>query len=182
MKTRNLLFIALFTALTTIGAFIRIPTPLSSFTLQVLFTCMAGVLLGAKCGAISQLIYVLLGLIGIPIFTTGGGFNYILNPTFGFLLGLIPMAAIVGLLSKKLDYSFGGICIACLAGLTALYAIGIPYMHLIITLYLNKPYTLINTIYSGMLIFLPWDFLKIILTAILCKHLFPRIKQYLMAK
>lgn len=60
MKTRNLLLIALFTALTAVGAFIRIPTPLSSFTLQVFFTCMAGVLLGAKYGAVSQLIYVLL--------------------------------------------------------------------------------------------------------------------------
>lgn len=182
MKTRSLLLIALFAALTTLGAFIRIPTPLSSFTLQVLFTCMAGVLLGAKCGAASQLIYVLLGLIGMPIFTAGGGFNYIFNPTFGFLLGLIPMAAIVGLLSKKLNYSFWGICVACLAGLTALYAIGLPYMHLIITLYLNKPYALMDTIYSGMLIFLPWDFLKIALTAILCRHLLPRIKQYLILK
>lgn len=182
MKTRNLLLIALFTALTAVGTFIRIPTPLSSFTLQVFFTCMAGVLLGAKCGAVSQLIYVLLGLIGIPIFTAGGGFNYVFNPTFGFLLGLIPMAAIVGLLSKKLNYSFWGICAACLAGLTVLYAIGLPYMHLIITLYLNKPYTIRETIYGGMLIFLPWDFLKIILTAVLCRQLLPRIKQYLIAK
>lgn len=182
MKTRNLLLTALFTALTTVGAFIRIPTPISSFTLQVFFTCMAGVLLGAKYGTISQLIYVLLGLIGIPIFTSGGGFNYIFNPTFGFLLGLIPMAAIVGLLSKKLNYSFLGICVACLAGLTVLYAIGLPYMHLIITLYLNKPYTLMDTIYGGMLIFLPWDFLKIVLTAVLCRQLLPRIKRYLIEK
>ena len=58
MKTRTLILTALFAALTAIGAFLRIPTPISSFTLQVFFTSMAGVLLGAKYGALSQAIYV----------------------------------------------------------------------------------------------------------------------------
>ena len=47
-KTRMLLLTALFAALTAIGAFLKIPTPWSSFTLQVFFVCMAGVLLGPK--------------------------------------------------------------------------------------------------------------------------------------
>ena len=54
-KTRMLLLTALFAALTAIGAFLKIPTPWSSFTLQVFFVCMAGVLLGPKYGALSQL-------------------------------------------------------------------------------------------------------------------------------
>ena len=63
---------ALFTALSAIGAFIRIPVPLVPFTLQITFTTLAGLLLGSK-GAISVAIYVHMGLIGIPVFTHKGG-------------------------------------------------------------------------------------------------------------
>ena len=96
-KTRMLLLTALFAALTAIGAFLKIPTPWSSFTLQVFFVCMAGVLLGPKYGALSQLVYIALGLMGLPIFTAGGGLGYVFQPTFGFLLSYIPAAFVIGL-------------------------------------------------------------------------------------
>lgn len=82
--TRDLILCALFTALSAIGAFIRIPVPLVPFTLQITFTTLAGLLLGSKKGAISIAVYVLMGLIGIPVFTQGGGFSYVLKPSFGF--------------------------------------------------------------------------------------------------
>ena len=65
-------------------SFIRIPVPLVPFTLQITFTTLAGLLLGSKKGAISVAVYVLMGLIGIPVFTQGGGFSYVLKPSFGF--------------------------------------------------------------------------------------------------
>ena len=68
MTSRKLVYTALFAALTAAGAFLRIPLGVSSITLQFLFTAMAGVLLGAGCGALSQAVYVALGLIGLPIF------------------------------------------------------------------------------------------------------------------
>jgi len=71
MKTRDLILISLFTALTAVGAFIRIPVPVCPFTLQLLFTTMAGLLLGARKGAVAVLSYVLLGLAGLPVFTGG---------------------------------------------------------------------------------------------------------------
>ena len=92
---------ALLAALTAVGAFIKIPLGVSSITLQFFFTAMAGCLLGPVWGAASQGVYVLLGVMGLPIFTMGGGFSYVLQPTFGFLLGLIPSALIIGLLTKK---------------------------------------------------------------------------------
>ena len=63
-NTRMLLRCAVFAALTAVGAFIRIPFALSSITLQFFFTAMAGLVLGARWGAASQAIYVLLGLAG----------------------------------------------------------------------------------------------------------------------
>ena len=85
-RTKSMILAALFAALTAVGAFLRIPTPVSSFTLQIMFTAMAGVLLGRKWGAVSQAVYVLLGLLGLPVFTNGGGLGVVLQPTFGFCL------------------------------------------------------------------------------------------------
>ncbi len=69
---------ALFVALIAVGAFIRVPLPNCPFTLQILFTTLAGIVLGSRLGAASVGIYIVLGLIGVPIFTSGGGPGYIL--------------------------------------------------------------------------------------------------------
>lgn len=76
--TRKLALCALFTALIAVGAFIKVPIPVVPipvvpFTLQLLFTTLAGLLLGARCGALSVGVYILLGLMGLPIFAEGGG-------------------------------------------------------------------------------------------------------------
>ena len=67
-KTLMLVLTALFAALTAVGAFFKIPFALAAISLQFLFTAMAGILLGAGYGALSQLVYVLIGLVGVPIF------------------------------------------------------------------------------------------------------------------
>ena len=115
MTTRQLVRTALFAALTAVGAFLKIPLGPSAITLQFFFTAMAGCLLGSGCGALSQLIYVALGLLGLPVFTAGGGFSYVLHPTFGFLLGLIPAAWVIGRLARS-TRSFWRIALAALAG------------------------------------------------------------------
>ena len=73
MTARKLVYVALFAALTAAGAFLRLPLGMVSVTAQFLVTAMAGALLGAKWGAVSQGVYVALGLLGLPIFTMGGG-------------------------------------------------------------------------------------------------------------
>ena len=160
MKTRSLILTALFAALTAVGAFLKIPFPLSAITLQFFFTAMAGTLLGKKYGALSQAVYVLLGLGGVPIFALGGGFSYIFQPTFGFLLGLIPAAWVIGSIAKR-PLTFWRSVIAMLAGLAVLYAIGVPYMALIANGYLGKGLTFWQVLKNGMLIYLPGDLLKI---------------------
>ena len=160
MKTRTLILTALFAALTAVGAFLKIPFPLAAITLQFFFTAMAGTLLGKKYGALSQAVYVLLGLVGVPIFALGGGFSYIFQPTFGFLLGLIPTAWVIGSIAKR-PLTFWRSVIAMLAGLAVLYAIGVPYMALIANGYLGKGLTFWQVLKNGMLIYLPGDLLKI---------------------
>lgn len=174
MSARKLVYTALFAVLTAVGAFLRIPLGVSSITLQFLFTAMAGVLLGPACGALSQGVYVALGLIGLPIFTAGGGFGYVLQPTFGFLLGLIPAAAIIGAISRRSSSPLR-LALACLAGLAALYAVGVPYMALILNGYMGKGMSVSGLLWAGMIPFLPGDAIKIAVTALFCPLLRKRV-------
>ena len=175
MHTRTLTRTALFTALTAAGAFIRIPLGYSSITLQFFFTAMAGCLLGPVWGPVSQAVYVALGLIGLPIFTQGGGLTYLLQPTCGFLIGLIPAAWVIGLLTARRPPHPVRTALACLAGLTVLYAVGLPYMAVILNQYLGKAMDFSAILWAGMLPFLPGDMLKIAVTAVLAPLLQKRL-------
>lgn len=175
MNTRFLTRTALFAALTAAGAFIRIPLGYSSITLQFFFTAMAGCLLGPVWGPVSQAVYVALGLIGLPIFTQGGGLSYLLQPTCGFLIGLIPAAWVIGLLTAHRPPHPIRTALACLAGLTVLYAVGLPYMAVILNLYMGRAMDFTAILWAGMLPFLPGDMVKIAVTAALAPLLQKRL-------
>ena len=174
MKTRPLIFTALFAALTAVGAFLQIPVGPVPVTLQFLFTAMAGILLGRRYGAASQLIYVALGLAGLPVFTRGGGLGYVFQPSFGFLLGLIPCAWVIGFLSARRSGPVW-LAVSCAAGLAVLYLIGVPYMVLILNVYLEKSMDFTAILMAGMVPFLPGDAVKIAAAAVLCPALQKRL-------
>ena len=157
-------------ALTDIGAFLHFQLFQATITLQFFFTAMAGLLLGAKLGALSQLLYVVLGLVGVPIFAAGGGFGYVFNPTFGFLLGLIPTAWVIGKIAEK-DRSVPRLLLACFAGLAVLYLVGLPYIALIVNVYKGGNVSGMTLATAYMLPYLPGDCLKIVVSVILA----PRI-------
>lgn len=173
-RTRSLILAALFAALTAVGAFLKLPMWPVPVTLQSLFAVLAGILLGPRLGAASQALYVALGLVGLPIFTRGGGLGYAAEPTFGFLLGLAPAAAVAGLVAEK----EGGALRAGLAGaagLAVLYAVGVPYLYLVMNLYIGDDFPFSQALVSGMLPFLPGDALKLAAAALLA----PRLRQAL---
>ncbi|MDD5421369.1 MAG: biotin transporter BioY, partial [Synergistaceae bacterium] len=87
MKTRRIIYISIFAILTAIGARIAVPLPLVPFTLQTMFCMLAGLLLGPRYGAASQAFYMFMGLIGVPVFTGGGGLSSIFMPSFGYVVG-----------------------------------------------------------------------------------------------
>lgn len=140
MKVKDLIFISLFTALAIAGAFLRIPLPFLSITFQLLFAVLAGIILGPIKGMIAMTIYLLLGLVGLPVFSLGGGLGYITQPSFGFILGFIPGAYITGLVYNKLNLKpYPRALISFLTGAFVVYLIGITYMFFILKFYLTKP-------------------------------------------
>ena len=173
-QTKKLVQAALLAALTAVGAFIRFPLGAMSFTLQDMFTVMAGVLLGWKWGAASQAAYVVLGLVGLPVFTQGGGLSYVFQPSFGFLLGMIPAAAVTGLIAGNKGEP-KRVIPACFLGLAVMYLIGVPYMGMILNLYMGKGLSVWTIVKTGLLVYIPGDTLKVIVVAIvspaLCKAL-----------
>ncbi|MBT3345922.1 MAG: biotin transporter BioY [Gemmatimonadetes bacterium] len=111
-------------ALTAVAAHLRIPLPYVPLTLQPAVVCLAGLWLGSRAGAMSQLVYVIVGLVGFPVFAKGGGPQYVLEPSFGYLIGFIPGAFTVGYIAGGRD-TFRRTLLAVGAGLLVIYLVGV---------------------------------------------------------
>lgn len=178
IKTKDMILCSIFTALIIVGAFIRIPIPFVPFTLQVMFTNLAGLMLGSRLGSLSVLVYVLLGLSGVPVFTAGGGIGYIFSPTFGYLLGFIVGAYAAGKIVEKDDnVSLSKYLLASAVNLLIVYTMGVLYMYLIRNFYVGDGMSLKNAIYYGFLIPLPGDVITVVLSSMLLKKIMPVIKK-----
>ncbi|MDO5538885.1 MAG: biotin transporter BioY [Eubacteriales bacterium] len=166
LSTKNLVLCGMFTALVAIGAFIQVPVPyMDYFTLQFFFVLLAGLILGGKMGAMSVGCYVLLGLVGLPVFAAGGGIGYVVRPSFGYLLGFIATAFVTGILSEKLKTNYRNYFLACLAGFVVTYGIGIVYKYMILNFYANTPAAWTVIFLSCFPLDMPGDFILCILAA-----------------
>jgi len=178
IKTQTLIHCGMFAALTAAGAFIKIPVPLVPFTLQFLFTNMAGLLLGSKKGAAAVGVYLLLGLAGLPVFAEGGGLAYIFKPSFGYLIGFVIGAYVTGRIAEAEEGSFYTYLKAGFAGLFVVYAFGMTYYYLIANYYLPTSIGVWSLILYGFLLAVPGDILICIVSAALAKRVVPLIKNY----
>ncbi|MCF8012256.1 MAG: biotin transporter BioY [Clostridiales bacterium] len=162
MTVRGMIYAAMFGAVTAIGAYIAIPAVPVPITLQTLFLNLAAVLLGGSLGALSQVIYVLLGIIGLPVFSGGtAGLGVLFGPTGGYLLGFIAGAFIIGkLVEMKKNPGIAWIIVSMLAGMVVIYIFGALQLSIAGGLSIKKAAV------AGVLPFLPGDFLKIIIAAL----------------
>jgi len=178
LSTRDLIITALFTALTAVGAIISIPIGPIPITLQTLFVVLAGLILGAKLGALSQIVYVALGLIGLPVFSGGtGGLASVVRPSFGFLLGYIVAAYVIGKLTEK-NKSLSRIIISVVVGSFIIYLIGVPYFYFIFKNYLGNSIDFYGALKYACIPFIPGDIIKAIIAITLAKELIPRLSKY----
>ena len=139
VQTRRAVLVALFAVLTAVGAFVRVPLPGVPFTLQVPAVLLAGIALGPWLGAASQLAYLAVGLLGLPVFAGGGGPGYVLTPTFGFLAGFVLAAPVAGLVAGDLGRSGTlRVALALLLGIVAIYLVGVPWFGWNLAVYQRK--------------------------------------------
>ncbi len=179
LSTRDLIITALFTSLTAVGGFISIPLGPVPITLQTLFVVLSGLILGAKLGALSQIVYVILGLIGLPIFSGGtGGLTSIVNPTFGFLISFIVAAYVIGKITEK-NKSLSKIIYSVILGSFVIYIIGVPYFYFIFTNFLGKDINFYTALKYACIPFIPGDIIKAIIAIVLANKLIPRLSKQL---
>lgn len=179
-KTLRICLCGIFSALIAIGAYIRIPIPVVPFTMQVLFTTLAGLLLGAKYGSISVIIYVMIGLIGVPVFTEGGGIYYVLKPSFGYLIGFIFGTYLTGKIANAdKNPSLKRLITANFAGLSVVYIMGMAYCYLAKNFWIAGEGIDFKTLFKYcFLMIIPGDALTCVFAAFLGKRLIPLTEKY----
>jgi len=157
---RDIALIFSFAILTALGGKLKIEIGLVPITFQTFSVLLAGALLGSKRGAFSQLTYLILGLAGFPWFARGGGIQYILSPTFGYLIGFVLAAYLVGWLSENgFDRKIETALVMMLMGNIVLYIPGL--------LWLAKFAGFEKVLAVGFYPFLLGDLLKVILASLI---------------
>lgn len=178
LKIKKITLCALFIALIVIGAFIRIPVPIVPFTLQFLFTMLAGLLLGGKLGTVCVAAYIAMGLLGLPVFAEGGGVTYLLKPSFGYIIGFAAAAYVTGRIANKVAQpTFRRLLTASFIGLGIVYLFGMTYYYFISNFYLSTPIGLWPLFLYCFVLAVPGDILLCILGSMIAKRIIPIIKK-----
>jgi len=178
LSTRDMILAALFTALTVLGAKINFLLPDIPITLQPLIVMLAGCILGSKTAFISQIVYIALGLMGIPVFAKPvAGPSYLLQSSFGFLLGFAAASYIIGLIvekvRKKTLYTF---VMANMAGLFIIYLFGVLYLYGLMNLYMGKHIGFVKAVTIGVLPFIVKDIILGFIISALAYNIYMRVK------
>jgi biotin transport system substrate-specific component len=167
-KMRSMVLCSLMAGLMAAGAFIHVPIGPVPIVLTNLFVLLSGLLLGARWGAASAALYLLVGAIGLPVFYGGkGGLAHLFGPTGGYLLGFIFSAWITGFISERFHRSLKGSVVAVIFGSLFIYGLGVSWLKVITGMTWNKTWMV------GMVPFLPGDTLKAVTAVILFRSVKP---------
>lgn len=148
--------IAAFSGLTYVGALIRIPLYPVPLTLQTLFVLLAGAVLGGRRGSASEILYISLGAMGLPVFAAQtSGFSVLTGPTGGYIMGFIIAPILIGRLLKRRT-SLGWILSVFSLGTLVILSMGIIHLTLFYT------HNISRALLVGFFPFIPGDLLKIL--------------------
>jgi len=150
----RMIIASFFTALMIAGAYIRIPLGPVPIVLTNLFVLLAGLVLGPKWGAASAGVYLLIGALGLPVFSAGGGIALFAGPTGGYLISFPVSAFVCGLIAQKGRRPGMSAIFALIAGTLIIYLIGVPWLAWSISISLKKALAI------GLAPFLPGDAVK----------------------
>jgi len=162
-----------FVILTICGAFVRIPLPFTPvpITLQTFSVLLAGAILGRRLGSISQTIYIILGALGLPIFSGAvGGLSRLFGQTGGYLIGFVLAAWVIGRLIGGKKASFLKILSIMFAGEVVLFSLGVIWLSMVLHV------TLIKAVFLGLLPFIPGDAIKLLAATTLYYEIQGRVR------
>lgn len=179
LTTREMMLASMFAAMTVVAAvLVRFGAAVVPFSLVPFVVILAGATLGARGGAMAMVVYVMLGMVGLPVFEKPpyGGPSYVLQPTFGFLLGFIAGAWVTGKIITQKDIA-GPLkyILAGLAGIVAIYLMGLPYLYVMLNFYMGKAFSVIQVIQIGFAPFIALDIVKAVLAALLARTVVQRV-------
>ena len=173
-KLRSLVLAALFAAVTAVMAQLVIPlgfTPIP-FTLAIVAVMLTGGLLDYKTAFLAQACYLLVGAVGIPVFSYfGAGLSKLAGPTGGYLLGYPLMAMVTAWLLEKWGRGFWKSCIAMVAGLAVCYTVGTMQLMLL------TGCGLWEGLWMAVIPFAPFDVAKALLASVLAAALHRALRQ-----
>lgn len=165
--------VVFFTLATAFGAYIRIPVPGTPIpiTLQTFFVVLSGAVMGKRLGFFSQIGYILLGAIGLPVFQGYAfGWAHIFGPTGGYLAGFAAASFIAGKILEGKSCNMLRAIAAFAAANAALYTLGILWL---ISIY---KISFINAVTIGFLPFFTIELAKIFLAAVIYSNISHRSK------
>ena len=183
-RLKMFLLASLIATLTAVGVVIRVPMIPVPFTLQTFFVLLSGNLLGPYWGAVSMIVYILLGLVGLPVFAGGSGLGIVLSPTFGYLISFPVAAYFVGRKRELVNVeprkkSFYQLFFYQVLGLMIIYFCGVLYLFFIKNFYGGESFPFTQAVLVGFIVFIPSLIIKSILVTVTVLRLKNQIKLFI---
>jgi len=171
ITTKELTQISIFAALTFVSGFLSLPIGPVPITMQTLLVLLTGFFLRPRAAFLAQTLSLLLKILL-------GGFQSFLSPSFGFVFGFIAGATVISYLVHKGDGSILSYAWAGLMGSIVIYAIGLPYMTVILNVFMGNQFGIMEIFKMGMLLFIPGDIAKVFLAVVLSNRLKGRVRAF----
>ena len=178
LRTLDMAYIALFAVLMAVCAWVTIPMPkpFVQFTLQTFAMFMALATLVGRRGLYAMVVYLLLGAVGVPVFSGfRGGLGVLLDTTGGYLVGFVAAAVVYWVITAKLGETYAVKIAACVLGLAVCYAFGTLWFLLLYTR-ASGPIGLTTVLGWCVLPYIVPDLLKLALALLLSKRVSPYLK------
>lgn len=159
---KRMIVISLLAAVLSISAYISIPLPISTvpFTLQSLFLMVIALSMPISISFPTVGLYLLLGVIGLPVFSNGtSGLTVLFGPTGGYLFGFLFSTIVIGFIKEKLEYFFGYLFAALVGGIGVVYLFGVLGLMYVLGASFDKALAI------GVIPFLPLDLVKVLVSS-----------------
>lgn len=174
---REMVFIAICAAIICVLAPISVPTGVVPVSLGTLAIYFSAALLGGKRGTIAVVVYILLGMVGLPVFSAmRGGIAVLFGTTGGYIIGYIPLALLTGVFSDMKSKLHWTIPVGMVLGTVVLYAFGTAWYMIM------SGSTLEAALLACVVKFLPFDAVKIVISTLLAVPLKARLNRMISGK